>query len=192
MSRKSAKTAGGLMTAEQFFDFAQRPENQGKHLELVFGKVVEMSRPGERRRHVCGNVVWVLNSYVRRRRRGRVLANDPGIVLERNPDTVRGPDVVFFDDVKPYDQLNPKFAERIPDLVVEVLSPSDRVGKVTRRIGDYLRDGVKLLWIIDPARRHRSPGRPALGGAGGRSGAERLRCPAGAELPVERCLLRGG
>jgi Uma2 family endonuclease len=150
MSMNSAQTASGLMTAEQFFDHANRPENQGKHLELVRGKVVEMSRPGERHCHVCGNVVWVLNNFVRQRRRGRVLANDPGILLERDPDTVRGPDVVFFDDVKPYDQLNPKFAEGIPPMVVEVLSPNDRVGKVTRRIGEYLRAGIKLIWIVDP------------------------------------------
>ena len=143
----------GLMTAEEFFDWTQRPDNQGKHLELVRGKVVEMSRLGERRCLVCGNVVWVLNSYARQRGRGRVLSNDPGIVVERGPDTVRGPDVVFFDDVKPYDELNPKLAEGVPTLVAEVLSPNDRVGKVTRRIGEYLRAGVRLIWVIDPEAR---------------------------------------
>jgi Uma2 family endonuclease len=153
-----------LFDAEAFLDYAHRPENQGKHLELVRGQVVEMSRPGERHCLVCGNVVWVLNNYIRLRRRGRVLSNDPGILVERDPDTVRGPDVALFDDVKPYDQLNPKFAEGMPTLVVEVLSPNDRVGKVTRRIGEYLRAGVRLVWVIDPEERdvavHR-PGQPS-------------------------------
>ena len=153
-----------LLDAEAFLDYIHRPENQGRHLELVRGKVVEMSRPGERHCLVCGNVVWALNNYVRLRKRGRVLSNDPGILVERDPDTVRGPDVALFDDVKPYDQLNPKFAEGMPTLVVEVLSPNDRVGKVTRRIGEYLRAKVRLVWIIDPEERdvavHR-PGHPS-------------------------------
>ena len=142
-----------LLDAEAFLDFVHRPENQGRHLELVRGKVVEMPRPGERHCHVCGNVVWALNNYIRLRNRGRVLSNDPGILVERKPDTLRGPDVAVFDDVKPYDQLNPKFPEGMPTLVVEVLSPNDRVGKVTRRIGEYLRAGVRLVWIIDPEER---------------------------------------
>src|SRR3954471_3247159 len=107
-----------LMTAEQFFDWALRPENQGRHYELVRGKVTEMSRPGERHCVVCGNAVWLLNNYVRQRRKGPVLANDPGIVVQRGPDTVRGPDVAFFDANKAYDQLNPKFPEGVPTLAV--------------------------------------------------------------------------
>jgi Uma2 family endonuclease len=146
----SKATTTRLMTAAEFYDWTQRPENQGKHFELVRGEVVEMSRPGERHCLICGNVGWLLNGYVRQRRRGRVLTNDPGILLQRDPDTVRGPDVVFFDDVRPYDQLNPKFAEGIPTLAVEVLSPTDRIGKVTRRITEYLRAGIRLVWLIDP------------------------------------------
>jgi Uma2 family endonuclease len=138
------------MTAAEFFDWVQRPENQGKHFELVRGEVVEMSRPGERHCLICGNVTGLLYNYLRQRGRGRVLPNDTGIILEREPDTVRGPDVVFFDDVRPYDQLNPKFAEGLPALAVEVLSPNDRIGKVTRRITELLHSGIRLVWLIDP------------------------------------------
>jgi Uma2 family endonuclease len=146
----TTSTTTRLLTASEFFDWLQRPENQGKHFELVRGEVVEVCRPGERHGLICGNVAWILNNYVRQRRQGRVLCNDPGIVLERDPDTVRGPDVVFFDGVKPYDQLNPKFAEDVPALAVEVLSPNDRIGKVTRRINEFLQSGIRLVWLLDP------------------------------------------
>jgi Uma2 family endonuclease len=151
MSTVSTKTK--LMTADEFFDWANRPENQGKHFELVRGEVVEVSRPGERHGLICGNVAWVLNNFVRQRGGGRVLSNDAGILLERDPDTVRGPDVVFFTDVRKYDQLNPKFVEGIPTLAVEVLSPNDRIGKVTRRINEFLQAGMRLVWLIDPEAR---------------------------------------
>ena len=149
----TARTAQKLMTADEFFEWVNRPENEGKHFELVRGAVVERPRPGERHCHVCGNVTWVLNDYVRQRRQGRVLSNDAGIILARDPDTVRGPDVVLFPDVLPYDQLNPKWAEGVPTLAVEVISPNDRIGKVTRRITELLRAGIRLIWLIDPETR---------------------------------------
>ena len=46
------------------------------------------------------------------------------------------------------------FAELAPDLVVEVLSPDDRPGGVLAKIGDWLNAGCRLVWIVDPRRRH--------------------------------------
>jgi Uma2 family endonuclease len=148
------------MTADEFYDWVLRPENQDRHFELVRGDVVEVPLPGERQALICANVTALLNSYARQRRRGRVLSNDPGILLEKDPDTVRGPDVAFFDDVRSYDQLNPKWLEGAPMLAVEVLSPNDRIGKVTRRIAEFLRAGTHLVWLIDPEARDVTAHRP--------------------------------
>src|SRR5262249_44699737 len=118
--------------------------------ELVEGEVVEMPRPGERHGLVCGNVVTVLNLYVRQRRQGYVLSNDTGVILARKPDTVRGPDVMYFAQSRRYDEMNPKFVENAPTLAVEIWSPTDRPGKVTRRINQYLLAGARVVWLIDP------------------------------------------
>jgi Uma2 family endonuclease len=40
--------------------------------------------------------------------------------------------------------------EFVPDLAVEVLSPSDRPREVMDKIGEYLGAGVRLAWVIDP------------------------------------------
>ena len=61
----------------------------------------------------------------------------------------QGPDVVFFDQVRKYDEFNPKFTEGVPPLAVEVLSPTDRIGKVTRRITPFLQSGMRLVWLVD-------------------------------------------
>ena len=151
MSSRGAATRP--LTAVEFFDWVSRPENHARHFELVRGEVVEMSRPGERHALICGNVGWVLNNYVRQRRRGYVLTNDPGVILERDPDTVRGPDVVYYDSARKYEEMNPKFAEGVPTLAVEVLSPNDRIGKVTRRISLFHQAGIPLVWLIDPETR---------------------------------------
>jgi Uma2 family endonuclease len=144
------KTTTQLMTAEQFYDWCNQPENAPRHYELEQGKVIEMPRPGERHGFVCGNVVRILGNYTYQRRKGYVLSNDVGIIWERDPDTVRGPDVVLYDRQRRYEELNPKFAEDPPLLAVEVLSPNDRMNKVTRRIQQFLAWGVALVWLVDP------------------------------------------
>jgi Uma2 family endonuclease len=148
------------MTAEEFFEWANRAENRDRHFELVQGEVIEGPRPGERHGAVCTNVVWVLNGYARQRRRGYVCCNDAGLILERDPDTVRGPDVMLYDDVCRYDDLKPKFSEQRPKLVVEVLSPTDRWGKVTRRLAHFLSRGIPLVWLVDPEDRSVTVYRP--------------------------------
>jgi Uma2 family endonuclease len=57
---------------------------------------------------------------------------------------------MLFDESRRLDDLSRMFTERVPKLVVEVLSPSDSQGKVNRRIGQYLKRGVPLVWLVDP------------------------------------------
>ena len=69
---------------------------------------------------------------------------------ECDPYTVKGPDVVFHDKICSFGELNPKYAEDVPSLAVEVRSPNDRMSKITRRISQFLKWGVELVWLIDP------------------------------------------
>jgi Uma2 family endonuclease len=138
------------MTAEEFFEWAHRPENRERHFELERGEVVEVSRPGERHGFVCLNVGRILGNYTYQRRQGYACGNDTGLILERDPDTVRGPDVVLYQQPRRYDELRLRYSDEPPTLAVEVLSPSDRWGAVTRRITRFLQRGVALVWLVDP------------------------------------------
>ena len=40
-----------------------------------------------------------------------------------------------------------------PFLCIEILSPEDRAGRIQRKIADYLKFGVRYIWVIDPRRR---------------------------------------
>jgi Uma2 family endonuclease len=141
------------MTAEEFGKWVQRPENANKGFELVRGEVIELPSPFKPHGTVCMNVGWVLGCYVRQRGGGYLTGNDSGVILERDPDTVRGPDVALYEDAKAFAELHPKYGEVPPILAVEVLSPNDRADRVTRKIMDYLRGGVRLVWLIDPEAR---------------------------------------
>jgi Uma2 family endonuclease len=143
-----------LITAEEFYEWANRPENRDRYCELERGEVVEMSRPGRRHGLVCANVVGILRNYVIQRKKGYVCSNDTGVVVERNPDTVRGPDVMLFEDAATADQVDEKYGEKPPVLAVEVLSPNDTTGKLMRRVREQFRFGTKLLWALDPDARN--------------------------------------
>lgn len=148
------------MTAEEFCDWVHRPENEDKWFELVRGEVIEWPAPTRRHGCVSANVADALGNYTFRRGKGYVTSGGSGIILARDPDTVRGPDVALYEDAQTFEELHPKYGEVPPILAVEVLSPNDRTGRVMRKITDYLDNGVGLVWLVDPEVRNVTVYRP--------------------------------
>jgi Uma2 family endonuclease len=146
----TAPAATKLMTAEEFCQWVQRPENANRWFELVRGEVIELPAPTKPHGVVSCNVGYVLTVYVRRRGYGYVASNDSGVILARGPDTVRGQDVALYEDAGAFAELHPKYGEVAPRLAVEVLSPNDRANRVLGKVTEYLTSGVGLVWVIDP------------------------------------------
>jgi Uma2 family endonuclease len=145
-----ATVATRLLTAEEFYEWAHRPENRDKVCELERGEIVQMSRPGKRHGLICANVVRILGNFLAQRKKGYLCSNDTGVVVERDPDTVRGPDVLLFEDAERFEQVEEKYGEQPPLLAVEVLSPNDSMGKVRRRVREQFRFGTRRVWVLDP------------------------------------------
>jgi Uma2 family endonuclease len=148
------------MTAEEFCDWVHQPEQEARWFELVRGEVIELPSPTKPHGVVCLNVGRILGNFTFERGRGYLTCNDSGVILERDPDTVRGPDVALYEDANTFAELHPKYGEVPPRLAIEVLSPNDRIGKVMRKIMDYLHNGVELVWLIDPETRNVTVHRP--------------------------------
>ena len=149
-----------LLTAEEFADFVDQPENSDRWFELVRGEVIELPPPMKIHGVVCMNTGSQLHAYTRTRRMGYVTCNDSGVILERDPDTVRGPDVALYEDAQKWSELHPKYGEVPPRLAVEVLSPNDKQGQVMKKIEDYLNNGVEIVWLVDPESRNVTVFRP--------------------------------
>lgn len=143
-----ATVAQKLITAEEF---ARLPEPaDGSKQELIQGELVTMPPPGFRHGVVQLNIGSLLRDHVRSHKLGRVTV-ESGLVTERDPDTVRGPDVAFWSDVRlPLDQMPEGYPEIAADLCVEVLSPSDSHKYVQEKVREYLDRGVRMIWIVDP------------------------------------------
>jgi Uma2 family endonuclease len=138
------------MSAEEFFEWWQLPENADKRWELDRGEVVEMPCQGELHGVVSALVVFHLWNYIFRRGRGYLCCNNTGLIVAREPDTVRGPDIMLFDENRSLEAMSHTFVERVPNLVVEVLSPTDQLTAINRRTSQIVQRGVPLLWLVDP------------------------------------------
>ncbi len=75
--------------------------------------------------------------------------NDTGFITERDPDTVRGPDLAFWRRER-LPEVPEGYAEVAPDLVAEVVSPGDHYSRVQNKVRHYLTRGVRMVWVVDP------------------------------------------
>ena len=123
--------------------------DDGMQRELIRGVLTEDMPPGDEHGVLVAHIAWLLTSYSYDNDYGQVRAGDSGFLLERSPDTVRGPDVAW---VSP-DRLPrpvPGYAELAPDLVVEVKSPGDSQRHMAGRGMMWLSHGVRMVLVADP------------------------------------------
>jgi len=146
--RDVSAAATRLMTAEEFYVWAELSENAEKWHELDEGIPVERPVSSVWHGAVCWLVTVIIGPYFMSR--CGFLAIRCGLLVHRNPDTVIGPDVAAFPTRPAFDDLPRGPATDIPTLVVEVLSPSDRPGRTGRRVRGYLRRGISAVWTVDP------------------------------------------
>jgi Uma2 family endonuclease len=136
-----------LLTAEEYRLLPDR----GERRELRRGVVVVMNPPGFRHGEVCSNVHYYVDTFVRKHRIGRTLTNDSGIITEHDPDTVRGADVSYYSfDRVPKGQSPLGYAGAPPEIVFEVVSPTNPRPEITVKSGEYLRAGVNVVCVVDP------------------------------------------
>ena len=144
-------TATKLMTAEEFM-LLPEPVDGSRH-ELVRGEVVTMFPPNWKHGEIAFNVAFAIKMYLLTNPIGRITV-EGGSVVERDPDTVRGPDVSFMSKERmPLEKRMNCYAEGAPDLCVEVLSPSNTRTHIREKLGEYFAGGAKLVWVVDPNER---------------------------------------
>jgi Uma2 family endonuclease len=144
----SAITRKKLYTAAEY---AALPESvTGPYSELVRGEVVEMAQPGFTHGEVQLSIGMVLKQHCIASGSCRVVV-ESGVVTERNPDTVRGPDVSLYSARRlPMNKVVKVYPDIPADLCVEVRSPDDTMKQLLEKAEEYLTSGVKEVWIADP------------------------------------------
>jgi Uma2 family endonuclease len=130
-------------------DLLNTPKD-GKKYELVDGEIL-VSPAGMRHSEVAQKIAHLISEFLDRNPIGKVYSSDVGIAFPNG--NVRSPDVTYVSLAKlPGGRSPDTFGEVIPDFVVEVLSPSDSLRELGRKIGEFLENRVPLVWLVDPVR----------------------------------------
>lgn len=123
--------------------------NEGRICELIDGVLVEKPMSGYE--SVLGGVfVQLFRNYLDEHPFGTVLGADG--LLRILPRQLRAPDAAFIKFERIPDP-DPKFGQAprwIPNLAVEVLSPGNTAREMRRKLRQYFKAGVEMVWMIDP------------------------------------------
>ena len=156
-----------LMTAEELL--IKQPPNMRS--ELVNGRMLVREPAFYEHGKLAMMIGFALQFFVAPRRLGDVVAAETGFTLRRNPDTVLAPDTAFISNARLPRGPVTGYAELTPDLIVEVLSSTDRAGKVRWKVAQWLAAGARLVWVVDAKRGwadvHRADGTAERIGADG-------------------------
>jgi Uma2 family endonuclease len=119
--------------------------------EIVDGVVIELPASTVKHQWIVGNLHLLLkqqeNVVV-------VLVAPCDVVVRREKLRTRQPDLVLIRKERVSDLKALLQQERIdfaPDVVVEVLSPSDSITTLMEKLDDYHQIGVKEVWLVNPA-----------------------------------------
>ncbi len=137
-----------LVTAE---DLLNMPDD-GYRYELVRGELRKMAPAGQYHGEFVINATIPLGAYVKANNLGKVYAAETGYRLA--PDHVLAPDISFIsrERLETIGESS-RYWPAAPDLVIEVISPSDRLAEVSRKVQDWLDAGTRMVVVVNSRRR---------------------------------------
>lgn len=142
-----------IMTVNQLLGL---PEDRRWRYEVVEGRLVRMAASGGEAAVIATELLTALNVFVRAHSLGRVTGADGTYDLTQPGDTKETglvPDVAFVRAERVPPRTSPDYAKAwrlAPDLVAEVVSPTQFRPEMASKARRYLAAGVRLVWIVWP------------------------------------------
>ncbi len=123
--------------------------DDGRKYELVEGEIVA-SNAGIEHEFIGARLIIVLGGFVHGKKLGVVCGSSAGYWIKSG--NLRSPDVSFIakERLQGLKYAPKKFFHGAPDLVVEILSPSDSVEGLHEKIVEYFESGARLIWVLNP------------------------------------------
>ena len=140
----------GELTAEDF----DRVSRDGIRRELLSGKLFDTAPLDARHISAARKLESGLRRYVLPRRLGSVRGIGTGVLIKRNPDTVKAPHILYVPATALPEGLdNRKYIETVPAWVCEVITPEDYQCAVFDKTNMWLSLGVLMVVELYPAER---------------------------------------
>ena len=141
-----------VYTVDDVWRLEQEPRHPTEKYYLIDGELCIKMAPTESHGEVASEVARHLGNYAVPRDLGRV-----GVEVGFHPPgdrfTALLPDVSFISKARMTKRALSSYVPLMPDLAVEVVSPSQSLAQVRRKAEVYLRHRTELVWLIDPEAR---------------------------------------
>ena len=126
------------------------------HYEIIDGEVIPLASPRLKHQAVSQELFKRLDIFASVKRLGKLFYAPFDFVVRRAPVRTRQPDLFFLSRERLQDwahlQEQPRL-EFAPDLVIEILSPSDTYTYWSEKLQDYFTLGVPEVWLVDVDKR---------------------------------------
>jgi Uma2 family endonuclease len=136
-----------LLTAEEYIMLPD--PGDGSQQDLLRGEVITKQPPGTLHVFTCSKVDRKLGVFVGSGPGGTLAYNETGFIAERDTDNVRGPDISYWTKER-LKEVPVGYMEISPDMLIEVLSPSNTSNQIRAKLIEYFPKGVRLAWVIAP------------------------------------------
>ncbi len=123
--------------------------DDGMQRELIRGVLTEEMPPGYEHGILVTRIGRLFDQFSEETSYGEVCGGDSGFLLERNPDTVRCPDVAWIAPGR-LDGPVVGYPELAPDHVVEVKSPSNSNREMAEKAAMWLNHATRMALVADP------------------------------------------
>src|SRR5262249_51857642 len=125
----------------------------GRRFELIAGQLVERPDMGAKSNRVATILIRMVDGHAATHKLGLGFSQECSYqIFADDPRRVRKPDGSFIRTGRlPGDKPPDGHVQIAPDLIFEVVSPNDLAEDINNRIVDYLRAGVRLIWVLYPA-----------------------------------------
>jgi Uma2 family endonuclease len=131
------------MSREQFLQLPEGPP----FYDYVNGEAIEVNRPSIKHQEILLALSASLHAHVQTHALGKVLIE---VNLELPNGNIYTPDILFYShQTAGQIDVSRGYVRGVPDLVVEILSPSTADYDRTQKMGDYAACGVPWVWLVD-------------------------------------------
>ena len=152
----------GLFSDEQFYEFCRL--NSDLDIERTAqGELLIMAPASFRSSHLNLRIVLQLGRWAERDGTGVTTESSGGFILPNS--AMRAPDAAWIQRDRlttvPREQQE-RFLPLCPDFAIELRSPSDTIDAAQAKMREYLENGLRLGWLIDPFARRVYVYRPGV------------------------------
>ena len=138
-----------LYSLDDVWELAHQPGSEN-HYELIEGELLTMSPPGGLHGELAYMIARYIGNFIEEHGLGTVTV-ETGYHPPEGRHILLSPDVAFLSSAKMSRPLPEKYIPVMPDLAIEILSPTDTLRQARRKAALYLRHGTQLVWIVLPA-----------------------------------------